>query len=185
MQPNYVFNLTTPLSNIKNAADIIKRLGMCIEIEISGDALSKDAYYRRYLEYLKGGIYYGYMKDCIHMYYQDTLAYNKAAYSSNAMARSTYDYTYQFIKGTLDIYPDKQDDISVEVTKNEVYNYTFEKKGEYIITRSPAHGTVTIEPNGGFTYYPDKDYTGEDSFEYKYSEGLDYSDPCKINVNVK
>ena len=185
MQPNYVFNLTTPLSNIKNAADIIKRLGMCIEIEISGDALSKDAYYRRYLEYLKGGIYYGYMKDCIHMYYQDTLAYNKAAYSSNAMARSTYDYTYQFIKGTLDIYPDKQDDISVEVTKNEVYNYTFEKKGEYIITRSPAHGTVTIEPNGGFTYYPDKDYTGEDSFEYKYSEGIDYSVPCKINVNVK
>ena len=119
------------------------------------------------------------------MYYQDTLAYNKAAYSSNAMARSTYDYTYQFIKGTLDIYPDKQDDISVEVTKNEVYNYTFEKKGEYIITRSPAHGTVTIEPNGGFTYYPDKDYTGEDSFEYKYSEGIDYSVPCKINVNVK
>jgi len=34
-------------------------------------------------------------------------------------------------------------------------------------TRLPTHGTVTINTNGTFTYFPVKDYNGADQFEYE------------------
>ncbi len=190
MQPNYVFKLETPLSNVKNAADVIKRLGMCLEMEISTDCLSKPEFYKRYIEYLKGGVYYGYMKDCIHMYYQEMEIYYRACNSKNAMTRSIYDYTYQFIKGTLDIYPDTVDTINCETAAGTEYHGKLGSgktapMSNYKVALSPAHGTVTAEPDGSFTYYPDKGFTGTDSFEYQYTEGLDYSESCKVVITVK
>lgn len=190
MQPNYVFRLDTPLSNVKNAADVIKRLGMCLEMEIFTDCLSKPEFYKRYIEYLKGGVYYGYMKDCIHMYYQEMEVYYRASKSTDPMARSIYDYTYQFIKGTLDIHPDAIAEINCETTAGTEYHGNIDAAKDapmpdYRVTLSPAHGTVTIEPDGSFTYYPDKGYTGTDTFEFVYSEGLDYSETCKVVINVK
>lgn len=35
----------------------------------------------------------------------------------------------------------------------------------------PAHGTLTIQPDGGFDYTPDQGFSGEDSFLYRLSDG--------------
>src|SRR6185295_10057103 len=35
----------------------------------------------------------------------------------------------------------------------------------------PAHGTVSLNANGGFTYTPASNYFGADSFSYQASDG--------------
>ena len=39
------------------------------------------------------------------------------------------------------------------------------------IKKEPISGTIILTSNGGFTYIPDPDYFGLDSFEYKVSDG--------------
>lgn len=188
LQPGYVFELDSALSKIREAARIVENNGMCIEMEITGAVLDQKIFNVRYLEYLKGGIYYGYMKDCIHMYYQEMQVYYNACYSTNPMARSIYDYTYQFIKGTLTLNPERLDDITTEAKADTILTATIDtgnRGNGFVVTKSPEHGSVTIEDDGTYRYYPDKGYTGPDSFEYKYSEGLDYSDSCKVLITVK
>jgi len=48
----------------------------------------------------------------------------------------------------------------------------------------PAHGTVTLQPNGGFTYTPAPGYTGVDSFTYKASDGAAQSGPATVRIVV-
>ena len=66
-------------------------------------------------------------------------------------------------------------------------NLTDDETGmlSFEVDSSPKHGTVTINLDGSFAYYPDKGYTGEDSFTYRYSEQLDYSAPCVVNITVE
>lgn len=40
-----------------------------------------------------------------------------------------------------------------------------------IQTSSPAHGALTLNPNGSFTYIPDSGYIGFDQFSYGASDG--------------
>lgn len=44
-------------------------------------------------------------------------------------------------------------------------NLTFAKQTD------PAHGTVTVYPDGSFDYMPAKDYNGEDSFMILANDG--------------
>ena len=48
----------------------------------------------------------------------------------------------------------------------------------------PAHGTVTLNANGTFTYTPATNYNGPDSFTYRVSDGLLQSAPATVNINV-
>jgi gliding motility-associated-like protein len=50
----------------------------------------------------------------------------------------------------------------------------------------PAHGTVSLNPDGTFTYTPNPDFSGQDTFTYKLvnKDGLQ-SDPITVTVNVK
>lgn len=189
MQPNYAFGLDRPISHIINTANLAKRYGMGIEIEIDTQALYNDLYLQRYLDYLEYSVYYGYMEDCIHMYYMGFSDINKACESESPKIRLLYDYTYQFIKGTLDIIPDGVDLITVEAVKdtplNETLNPGEDETKLFKILTSPTHGTVTINADGSFTYYPDKDYTGTDEFYYVYSEFLGFSESCRVTITVK
>lgn len=48
----------------------------------------------------------------------------------------------------------------------------------------PAHGTVTLNPNGSFTYTPTTDYSGTDSFTYRASDGTSSSSAQTVTIKV-
>jgi VCBS repeat-containing protein len=48
----------------------------------------------------------------------------------------------------------------------------------------PAHGTLTVNPDGSFTYTPDKDYNGPDSFTYQADDGKGGVTPATVNITV-
>jgi large repetitive protein len=48
----------------------------------------------------------------------------------------------------------------------------------------PAHGTVTINPDGSYTYTPAADYNGTDSFTYTVSDGKGGTDTATVTLNV-
>ncbi len=48
----------------------------------------------------------------------------------------------------------------------------------------PAHGTVTLNSNGSFTYTPAANFNGTDSFTYKANNGTFDSNTANVNINV-
>lgn len=52
------------------------------------------------------------------------------------------------------------------------------------IATSPAHGTLTIAPDGGFTYTPDADFHGTDSFVYSIDDGNGGIDSAVVTLTV-
>ncbi len=52
------------------------------------------------------------------------------------------------------------------------------------LAQSPAAGTVTLRPNGGFTYLPRSGFFGVDSFEYRAFDGVRLSDPAVVTIDV-
>ncbi len=189
LQPNYAFNGSVLEPRLKEAAAMMRRFGLCTEMEIDDAALTNDIFYQKYMGYLKYGITEGYMTEALHMYYQGTNVFGAAAVSDNPKNRLIYDYTYQFIKETLKLAPDTRDAMSFDCGADTPLVDTLAPEGEknvgYTVSISPAHGTVTINADGTFVYYPDKGYTGTDTFSYCISEQLGYSAPCEVTVTVE
>ncbi|AJC79788.1 serralysin-like metalloprotease domain-containing protein [Rhizobium etli bv. phaseoli str. IE4803] len=57
------------------------------------------------------------------------------------------------------------------------------------IWSGPSHGQVTVDDDGHFTYAPDANFSGIDSFQYRaatvgYSSSLDVSAPVTVTINV-
>jgi VCBS repeat-containing protein len=48
----------------------------------------------------------------------------------------------------------------------------------------PANGTLTLAANGGFTYTPDDDFVGTDSFTYRANDGNADSAPATVTITV-
>ena len=49
----------------------------------------------------------------------------------------------------------------------------------------PAHGTLSFNANGSFSYTPDDDYFGPDSFTYQASDGQDLSLVTTVSLTVR
>jgi len=49
----------------------------------------------------------------------------------------------------------------------------------------PAHGSVTLNANGSFTYTPAANYNGPDSFTYKANDGTVDSNVATVNITVR
>lgn len=188
-QPNYAFNGNVLEPRLPEAAAMMRKFGMCTEMEISEEAFSNDIFYQKYMGYLKYGITEGYMKEALHMYYQGTDIFGAAAKHEDPKYRLIYDYTYQFIKETMQYAPEKRDELSFTVAADTPFEGDLGLEGEtitaYQVAVSPKHGTVTINADGTFVYYPDEGYTGKDSFSYAVSEQLGYSDPCDVEITVE
>jgi VCBS repeat-containing protein len=48
----------------------------------------------------------------------------------------------------------------------------------------PAHGTAIVNPNGSYTYTPDANYNGLDTFTYTSNDGEDDSNPATVTITV-
>ncbi|WP_225008603.1 VCBS domain-containing protein [Novosphingobium percolationis] len=53
----------------------------------------------------------------------------------------------------------------------------------YALQTGPAHGTLTLGANGGYTYTPDANYNGSDSFQVTVSDGA-AGESSTVSVNL-
>lgn len=53
-----------------------------------------------------------------------------------------------------------------------------------ILVSGPAHGTLTLQPDGRFTYTPTANFNGSDTFTYKVSDGTTESAVATVTINV-
>ena len=53
-----------------------------------------------------------------------------------------------------------------------------------ILVSGPSHGALTLNGNGGFTYTPDVNYSGPDSFTYKANDGAGDSNVATVEITV-
>ncbi|MEM7067356.1 MAG: choice-of-anchor C family protein [Pseudomonadota bacterium] len=49
---------------------------------------------------------------------------------------------------------------------------------------APQNGTVTLNPNGNFTYTPNANFNGNDAFTYQVSDGNGGTDTATVNITV-
>src|SRR5207245_1427523 len=53
-----------------------------------------------------------------------------------------------------------------------------------VLVAGPAHGTLTLNANGSFTYTPAGNYAGPDSFTYKANDGSLDSSVATVSITV-
>ncbi|MGE5608133.1 MAG: Ig-like domain-containing protein, partial [Bacillota bacterium] len=53
-----------------------------------------------------------------------------------------------------------------------------------IVDAKPSHGQLTLNADGSFTYTPDANFNGKDSFTYRASDGTLTSDPATVTIAV-
>jgi VCBS repeat-containing protein len=53
------------------------------------------------------------------------------------------------------------------------------------IESQPTNGTVSLNPNGSFTYQPDDEFFGDDSFTYRVSDGPAISNLATVSIDVR
>jgi hypothetical protein len=126
--------------------------------------------------------------DAIHIYYDDVDNFSKMAVSESPLCRMQYDATYDFIKEKLDITPDKRDTVKLTAKKDTAIDHDLNEADElqlFTLVTAPKHGYIAFDSDGSFRYYPDKGYTGTDSFAYTYNEYLGESEPCTVEITVE
>ncbi len=53
-----------------------------------------------------------------------------------------------------------------------------------VLVSGPENGTLALDADGSFTYTPDENFNGTDSFIYKANDGIADSDPVTVTVTV-
>jgi|GEM_PF-641991 len=61
---------------------------------------------------------------------------------------------------------------------NASSNDTYPPGSTFTVTGNPSHGTVTMNPDGSYTYTPANGYSGTDSFTYTVCEAAPYQALC-------
>src|SRR6185436_15657501 len=53
-----------------------------------------------------------------------------------------------------------------------------------ILVTQPAHGSLTLNSNGSFSYLPTTNYLGSDSFTYKANDGQADSGIATVSITI-
>ena len=53
-----------------------------------------------------------------------------------------------------------------------------------VLVNGPTHGTLTLNPDGSFSYTPSANYHGTDGFTYSANDGTINSTPVTATINV-
>ena len=53
-----------------------------------------------------------------------------------------------------------------------------------VLVDNPLHGALALQPDGSFTYTPNADYAGTDSFRYRAFDGIDFSEPTTVSLTI-
>jgi len=53
-----------------------------------------------------------------------------------------------------------------------------------LLVNGPAHGTLILNADGSFSYTPNADYNGADSFTYRVSDGSLFSNTATVNLTI-
>jgi VCBS repeat-containing protein len=53
-----------------------------------------------------------------------------------------------------------------------------------VLVTGPTNGTLSLNPDGSFTYTPNADFRGVDGFSYQVSDGAETSDVATVTINV-
>ena len=65
--------------------------------------------------------------------------------------------------------------------------YGYDPDGDTItaqLVSGPSNGTLTLHPDGSFSYTPNTHYVGPDSFTYTWSDGLGNSWVATVEIGV-
>ncbi len=54
-----------------------------------------------------------------------------------------------------------------------------------VLASTAPNGTLTLNSNGGFTYTPDKGFSGTDSFTYRANDGLSNGNLATVTITVE
>jgi len=79
------------------------------------------------------------------------------------------------------------EDVALEVLPNGVLANDTDVDGDslsVILVSGVAHGALTLSADGGFTYTPDANYNGSDSFSYKVNDGSADSNVVTVNLTI-
>lgn len=52
------------------------------------------------------------------------------------------------------------------------------------VTQAPSHGTLSLAANGSFTYTPAANYSGQDTFKYRVSDGQFWSPAVTVTITI-
>ena len=53
-----------------------------------------------------------------------------------------------------------------------------------VVVSGPGHGTLTMNPSGGYTYTPHADFNGTDTFTYEANDGTTASNTATVTITV-
>ncbi len=54
----------------------------------------------------------------------------------------------------------------------------------YFLVDAPSNGTLTLEPSGAFSYTPNQNTTGTDTFTFKVNDGTDDSASAQVTITI-
>ena len=76
---------------------------------------------------------------------------------------------------------------AVHLAAPGVLAYAFDPDGDPLtaqLVTGPAHGSLTLNPDGTLTYVPDAGYSGQDSFTYAASDGVFTAPGADVQIQV-
>ena len=79
------------------------------------------------------------------------------------------------------------DNLKAELTPPSILVNDTDANGDpltAVLVTGPAHGSLSLNANGTFTYTPHANFNGTDSFTYRVSDGKSLSDPATVTIAV-